>query len=96
MAKITVWHARKPTWGSNDPAFTQDNFELVATLEGERPDDGYEATNHIDCPWWENEGVTLVGEPNQRSTSVGDVVVVDGVAHRCLFAGWSLVSQEAA
>jgi hypothetical protein len=57
------------------------SYETVAELDDLGVDDmdrAYELTNHIDKPWWDNAGVKLVGEPKQRSTSVGDLIYVDG------------------
>jgi hypothetical protein len=52
----------------------------------------YQLTNHIDHAWWENAGVTLIGEPEHRSTSVGDVIVMDdGRVLRCANCGWDEV-----
>ena len=93
---VSVYHANKPTFGFGDPPFNKNNFTLVALVEvpedrsDEWDDWAFQCTNHIDRPWWENEGVTLVGEPKQRSTSVGDVVVrSDGKIFRCDFTGWT-------
>lgn len=35
----------------------------------------YEKTNHINCAWWENAGIEV--RKQGRSTSVGDVVVLE-------------------
>jgi len=37
----------------------------------------YKDTNHIDCPWWENDGVKAL-RGDARSTSIGDVIEVEG------------------
>lgn len=50
----------------------RENYELVAEATCERMGHIFELTNHIDRPWWENEGISLVKE--SRSTSVGDLV----------------------
>lgn len=82
-----VWHAKNLSgfgYGfGREPSWPTD-YELVAEVSGPSIDFAFERTNHIHGFWWENTGVALVGEPNRRSTSVGDVVVdTDGVAHRC-------------
>jgi hypothetical protein len=64
---------------------------VVEVPEGQEPDPdfAFHHTNHIDRPWWENPGVTLVGEPKHRSTSVGDAVVMpDGRVLFCAPTGW--------
>jgi hypothetical protein len=66
-----------------------DDYVMVAVVEGDSVDMAYQLTNHIDHAWWENAGVTLIGEPEHRSTSVGDVVVMDdGRVLRCANCGW--------
>ncbi len=76
------------------PAYP-DNYTTVAVVEGEDVETAYRLTNHIDHPWWENAGVTLVGDPEHRSTSPGDVVVMPcGQILRCENAGWAVVTQE--
>jgi hypothetical protein len=99
---VTVWHAKEPTWGESDPVWNPENFEMVAIIEpdpetGEARsvDTAYELTNHIDCAWWENEGVTRVG-PEARSTSVGDVIVRNEEVWLCARVGWTRLNQTAA
>ena len=75
------------------PAFP-DDYTMVAVVEGEDVETAYRLTNHIDAPWWENEGVTLIGNPEHRSTSTGDVVVMpNGQVLRCDNAGWTEIVQ---
>lgn len=95
---IQVAHAKNPNFGflredHPDPNYP-DDFFMVAVVEVPKgqdpdPDFAYQETNHIDKPWWENESVTLVGEPKHRSTSVGDVVTMpDGRVLMCNSTGW--------
>jgi len=91
MTTMTVWHANLPVFGRGDPEFSAENYTLVALVDGESVDDAFFLTNHVNRPWWENDGVTLVGEPKVRSTSVGDVVVRDGESYRCARFGWEKV-----
>ena len=73
------------------PSYPAD-YEMVAVVDGEDVDMAFQLTNHIDHAWWENSGVTLIGEPQHRSTSVGDVVVMgDGRVLRCASCGWDEV-----
>lgn len=85
--KLYVYHAKTPSFlgfrtGQKVSLFDLHNlFEAVATIEMpevadvDALEDAFRLTNHIDDPWWENEGVTLTKE--SRSTSVGDVIVVE-------------------
>ena len=64
-----------------------DEFQAVAVIGGiEDVGEAFQLTNHIDSAWWENEGVTRIGGET-RSTSVGDVVVLNGEAF--MVKGWA-------
>ena len=101
---MQVAHAKNPNFGfagpdRPDPVYP-DDFILVAVVEvpeGQEPnvEHAFQMTNHIDCDWWENPGVTLVGEPKHRSTSVGDVVIMpDGKALLCASVGWKEIHNK--
>jgi len=78
-------------FGSPDilPSFP-DDYQLVAIVAGEDVETAFRLTNHMDEAWWGNSGVTLIGKPEHRSTSVGDVVCMsDGRVLRCENAGWA-------
>ena len=98
-ATMTVWHAKEPTWGDVPPVWNAEHFTMVAIVapsesgESRELDDAFQLTNHIDHPWWENEGVTRVGE-ECRSTSVGDVVFRNGEAWLCARIGWTRLTTE--
>ena len=78
-----VYHAINPSFGRETPDFTPENYRKVAEVQVANMEDVYELTNHIMHHWWDNAEVTLVGEPKQRSTSVGDILVTsEGVAYR--------------
>jgi hypothetical protein len=84
-----------PEEKQSQPVFPGD-YTMVAVVEGDDENKAYELTNHLECPWWENTGVTLIGEPKHRSTSVGDVVVMpDGRVLRVENAGWKLIYSQA-
>jgi hypothetical protein len=90
MSKLKVYQAKNPTFGmGGHPEFNEQNFDLVAELTGEHLDDAFHLTNHIDRDWTERvrEGFIVV-KKDSRSTSVGDVVVQDGIPYRCENRGW--------
>lgn len=72
MATFRVYHRTRNRFeeGGREGAV----FIEVAEVEAETLDQVYARTNHIDFAWWENEGVTVVGKPEHRSTSVGDEI----------------------
>ena len=49
------------------------DYIRVAVVDTETLDDVFRLTNHIDCAWWDNDGVQKVVD-EARSTSVGDVI----------------------
>ena len=55
------------------------SFDLVAEVEGDDLDRAFAATNHIDRDWSENPDVKVMTANQRRSTSVGDLVVREGV-----------------
>lgn len=70
-------------------------FDLVARVElqeelttDEALARAFNLTNHVDRPWWTNPGVTKVVSDDVRSTSTGDIVVIDDRAYRCESVGW--------
>jgi len=95
---MQVAHAKNPNFGfaregHPDPVYPADFFMVAVVEVPERqepnPDHAFHLTNHIDRAWWENPGVTLVGEPRHRSTSVGDVVIMpNGRAMLCTPLGF--------
>ena len=65
-----------------------DDYILVAIVDSEHVEKVFELTNHIDSPWWDNDGVEVVGDNHHRSTSVGDIVVTVEGTFRCENVGW--------
>jgi hypothetical protein len=63
-------------------------YTLAAIVDTDSVEEAYGLTNHVDREWWDNPGVELVG-PKTRSTSTGDVVVVNGQGYKCESFGWS-------
>lgn len=67
-----------------DTLFNAGHYDQVAHIESDWSQEDYfeqrvhaevfRLTNHINKPWWENEGVTLVKE--SRSTSIGDIIMI--------------------
>ena len=79
-----------------DALFNAGHYHLVAHIEGDWSsldyfehkvhEDIFRLTNHINKPWWENEGVTLVKE--SRSTCVGDVIMIGNHRFMAHNASW--------
>jgi hypothetical protein len=70
-------------------------FVHVAKVEADDLDRVFRNTNHIDYAWWDNEGVTVVGIKNHRSTSVGDEIENTATGERWVVAaaGFEIVSS---
>lgn len=98
---VKVYHAKEPNFGiSNHPAWKDENYRLVARLQildqptkGAYAEAAFILTQNIDNDWAENvrESSDWVAEGPQRSTSVGDVIVVGTVAMRCEAVTWKRV-----
>lgn len=65
----------------------------VAEVDSTDLENIFELTNSIHNYWGENKGVTLI-TPKNRSTSVGDIVEVDGKAHVVANHGYKQLSDE--
>jgi len=92
MAK--VFHAVRPTFGVPglpEPVWPQD-YELVAELVSDDLGNIFRLTNHIDCAWYENEGVVTYKQ--SRSTSVGDIVQTRNGLFLCMPIGWEKFDEK--
>lgn len=58
-------------------AFKAGQYEKVAEVNTDDMEKAFELTNHIDSDWTKNADVTPLTTKN-RSTSVGDVMVMNG------------------
>lgn len=72
-------------------AFTLGEYVHVADVDSDDLDVAFEKTNHIDRSWMENEGVTAHGT-RQRSTSVGDVLEVNGKLYAVSGVGFTALN----
>jgi hypothetical protein len=69
-------------------------YTQVAIVNVASPNYAFQLTNHIDEPWWENNGVELVGGET-RSTSIGDIIIAPDLT--CyLFNGATVVNLDQA
>lgn len=74
-------------------AMPVDNMVKVASFETDLPlqealSEAFRLTNVSDEGGWENNPCLRVEAADRGSTSVGDVVVVDGDAYQCARNGW--------
>ena len=76
-----------PAQSPDKPTFT-----LVAEVDSENLEEIFELTNHIDHSWTQNKKVTVVAKNPVRSTSVGDLVFVNGKYFVCEATGWSVTT----
>lgn len=88
MNTYEVWHANavyddttgrftsiKGMFGMAPTVFP-DDYTHVADVQADTLDQVFQLTNHIDLPWWKNDGVTIKIGQASRSTSIQDVVKV--------------------
>lgn len=54
-------------------------------------EEAYKLTNHLDKEWWKNEEVTMISQ--SRSTSVGDIIEMDGMFYAVDICGFKLINK---
>ena len=87
MPTVSIFHATPPDFMASQPPGTK--YTHVADVETDDLEVAFERTNSIDNGWWENKGVApTFPERGCRSTSVGDLAVLNGVTYRCAITGW--------
>jgi len=99
-----VYHALQPNFGFKgfkaQPKWP-DDYVHVATVKvpeyyANPLDWVYEQTNTIRHMWTENPSIQWCRSPQERSTSVGDIVIIDGTCNYCDHVGWIPVSDSPA
>lgn len=74
-----------------------DGYELVATMKAESLDDVFARSQNVDSAWIAAEGVhgmmAVLKRGGCRSTSIGDIIEVDGVLHMVDASGFTVVSK---
>ena len=82
---VAVFHTDEE--GNSDiVAYVSVNKNLSTSKKLE---EAFMKTNTISSAWWRNEEITTTFAGNScRSTSVGDVVVVDEKKYKCEPVGW--------
>ena len=104
---ITVYHANRSITRDSlcfglGQIFTADdvrkniklgNYDKVAEVDTFDLDVAYRLTNHIHESWTENEGVTAIAE-KVRSTSIGDILEVDGKRYVVDRVGFAELTDE--
>ena len=67
-------------------------YTKVAHVESDSLDKAYELTNNISSSWTENENVRSLKGSRVRSTSVGDVMELNGVFYIVASIGFSKIN----
>jgi hypothetical protein len=95
MSKSKVYH-RDPLLPNpfDNQEQTGINFKLIAEVDSLDLDDIFKLTNHIDHDWTENSEVSLIVNKPLRSTSIGDVVVIEDKHFLVELFGWKEVSKS--
>jgi hypothetical protein len=92
MNPAKIYHVKNPTFDETLHNWPED-YELVAEVLTESLCKAFGLTNHVDHPWWDNPEV--MAHSQTRSTSVGDIVEINGKYHLCSYAGWLEVQEQA-
>ena len=76
MKDFVVYHKKDPDFWNEPDEVTLRDYEYVATVIADSPDDAFRVTNTIDHEWWLNSEVKDTSDRKGfRSTSVGDIIV---------------------
>lgn len=93
---IIVFHRKDTRFDDNEAeavdAFNAEGFELVGIVTSEDLNDAYRLTNHIDQNWTENDEVATPEGVEPRSSSVGDIFVLDDEVHLVARCGFTKIS----
>jgi len=89
---VSVLHYDKITETYQKIAYVSVNKNLTLI---EKLEQAFTKTNNIDCAWWENKEISaLFAGKSCRSTSVGDIVMVDGKKYSCEDNGWKTLNGD--
>jgi hypothetical protein len=89
-----VYHFRG-IFGFDNKAQWPDNYDLVAEVETDKLSEAFRLTNTIDNPWWENPSVEKKFlSSGCRSTSIGDIVEINGDFYKCAPIGWTSLGER--
>ena len=99
---IKVYHDKQPIFNKDKrPKWNEENYEKVAEfslpLKGTSIQCAEMAlilTNGVEMSWFENTKLNWIAEGTRRPTSVGDIIVVDDVPHKCESFTWSVIKQK--
>jgi hypothetical protein len=85
-----VFHSKTLWNGFIDPPRWPSDYNYVAVVNVDSADEAFALTNSVETNWTQSSHVIAV-RSDIRSTSVGDVVVVNGTAYRCEMVGWKVL-----
>ena len=74
-----LWQQEVLQMAGVTPNNTPRNFRAVALVFASSPEEVYQLTNHIETPWKDHKEVVSLTNNQERSTSVGDVILRVGV-----------------
>lgn len=91
---ITVYHNPKFLEYWETEKINMDKLVAVANVETDSLDEAYLRTNHIDYDWAENPGVEVLTVDSTRSTSVGDVMEMEGQKYVVQSIGFAKLDED--
>lgn len=102
LTTVFVFHLKE--WTPSATTTSPDQFECVARIDYTGTPEAamgaaFAATNHIDGNWatqlntaGKETGTAFKRHP--RSTSIGDILLIDEQIHRCAAFGWEKVETD--
>ena len=92
MSKAKVYHKINPDFmPEHNPK--RDDYKLVAEVDANDLDKVYARTQNIDSSWTKNS-IVSTNLPQCRSTSVGDMIEVNGQLHMVDMIGFKNVQWK--
>lgn len=96
---IKVYHAKEPMFDINKHLkWNEENYEKVAEfflpLKGtptQCAEIAFLLTNGVKMVWFKNTKLNWIAKNINRPTSLGDVIMVDGVSYKCKSLTWSII-----
>jgi hypothetical protein len=87
---FAVHYADEPNFGTGAHPQFPEAYTHVANVDTATIDEVFRLMQNLGYAWWENKWVDCLKQ--DRSMSVGDVVVCDAGTFRCEMIGWAEIT----
>lgn len=94
MKKATIYHLQNALFRGFDlpqVIYNKNCYNKVAEISTDDVDLAYELSQSTNSTWTNNPQVAWTSDAKLRSTSVGDIIIIDNIQYLCKNVGWSRV-----